>query len=274
MKNSNGSALSNPNVWVFLHLSKTGGTTVNGHFKRHMSWDESFVHLGGWGNRYRKMAGRKPLQARSLEERLRVKVISGHRAYYGVHHLVCSQKPKYFTIVRDPAERCVSRYNFNRSRGRVTSNFETWYSNIYLPQHRNAACQFFSERAINLSTSLEHEQKFRLACQLLNLCWFVCLTKNLTTDLALIFTEMGLPADFMNYRVAGQPGNALDGLGHPSEKERIKRHYTPARDMRARIYEDHVWDVRLYEYACQLNAKQQSNTKKSDRTLRSLKNKQ
>lgn len=107
-------------VWVFIHLPKTGGTTVNGHFRQHLRWDETFIHLAEWGNRYRKATNRKPLEERPLEERSRIEVLSGHHAYYGIHRWVPNKVGRYFTIVRDPAQRCVSRYNALRSLRKIS----------------------------------------------------------------------------------------------------------------------------------------------------------
>lgn len=251
-------ASDNATVWIFLHLSKTGGTTVNGHFRRHMSWDDSFVHFGGWGNRYRKNVARSAIEERSEKVRSRIKVISGHRSYYGIHHLVPNKTPKYFTIIRDPAQRCASRYNFNRSRGKISASFEDWYANVCVSQHRNAICQFLAERVMNRRLSSNHKQNFRLARQLLDLCWHVCLTENLSNDLRYVFSEMGLPTDFVSHRVAGKAGNALAGLDHPQKGEVIQSHYVLSDEMRSRIQKDNLWDVRLYEYARQLNEKQWS----------------
>lgn len=243
-------------VWIFIHLPKTGGTTINAHLYQHCVWDKTFIHLGDWGNAYRKTTKQKSFGERTAQERSQIAVLSGHRTYYGVHRAIPNKTARYFTIVRDPADRCVSLYNFERSRGEKETDFETWYTNRYPLHYRRFPCHFLAERVMNLRLPPNHAQNLRLSCQLLDLCWHVGLTEQLDQELNYIFSAMGLPLDWKNCRVAGQADNPLGGLSYLEHDEVIQKYYELDSAMRTRIYEEHTWDVRLYEYARQLNAKQ------------------
>ena len=240
-------------LWLYIHLPKTGGTTFKGHLRRHLTWDETFVELSRWGRVFRRSTGRPPFGQCSSEQRGRAQVLAGRDVYYGIHRLVPGKQPRYLTFLRDPAARCVSMYNFRRGRGDISSGFESWYLQTYNRAHRNDMAQFYAERLMNVRLPANHEQNLPLAKKLLDLCWYVGITEQLDRDLIFLFAEMGLPTAWRNYRVAGQPGNALEDLDHPKDGEVIHKHYTLEEDVRQRIRRDHPMDVELYRYALELN---------------------
>ena len=114
-------------VYVFLHFPKTGGTTIIRHLRRHLAWDEEFIHLGGWGNNYRLRHKRVDFLERTPEDRHRARILAGHQARFGIHEYV-GRKPRYFTILRDPAERILSAYNFRMQMEDRDVSFEDWYA--------------------------------------------------------------------------------------------------------------------------------------------------
>ena len=135
----------------------------------------------------------------------------------------------------------------------------TLYRDVYNRRHRNSMVHFCAERLMNMTLPPKPEQNLKLAKKLLDLCWYVGITELLDHDLPDLFSAMGLPTTWKNYRVAGQPGNALEGLSHPKDGEVIHTYYTFDDAMRQHIYTDHPHEVQLYEYALQLhNAAQMS----------------
>src|SRR5690606_8978234 len=141
-------AVSDPDVlWLYLHVPKTGGTTINGHLSRHLAFDDTFVLLNRWGRSYRRREGRLPLEERTPEERARIRCLVGHRVWYGVHELVPGRAPRYVTVVRDPAALIVSRYDFDRSLERTSLTFEAWYAKHFEPEHaQNPQVRFLADR--------------------------------------------------------------------------------------------------------------------------------
>ncbi|MEH7164121.1 sulfotransferase family 2 domain-containing protein [Priestia megaterium] len=88
---------------IFIHIPKTGGTTLNEIFKRSYAENEIYDHV--------------PLEAMSKhfsqlkeEDKKVIKAISGHHSY-GIHDLF-SKPYTYFTMMRNPVERVISLYYF------------------------------------------------------------------------------------------------------------------------------------------------------------------
>ncbi len=219
-----------------------------------MSWDETFIVLNNWGNIFRRKSHRIPFEQRPIEDRCRVQILSGHHAYYGIHRLVPERAPRYLTFVRDPADRCLSMYNFRRSRGDIESDFSCWYEEVYNIHHKNAMVQFFAERLMNTPLPPNHTANLILARKLLDHCWYVGITEYLDQDLKYLFGAMGLPTVWQNHRVAGRDDNALEGLStHPAHGEVIHKYVDINEEIRQQIYADHPEDVLLYQYALQLH---------------------
>lgn len=223
-------------LYVFMHLPKTGGTTINGHLHDHMEWDTEVVHLGAWGKRFREREGRLPLEKRPAEERSRVRVITGHGAYFGIHQLVEGSRPRYLTVLRDPADRIVSTFNFRAAQGGA-DDFWSWYDGF----PRNAGLKWLRKR-------LNGPQTMGEVIEALRGFWFVGVTEHLDDDLPGLFRVLGLPTAWRNRRVAGAEGD-LAGLDHPDEGRRVARRMVVDEDLRARLHRDNPRDVRLYRFA-------------------------
>lgn len=95
-------------IYIFLHVPKTGGSTINRHLRLNLHYDEVFVHLGGGGARYRAEMDRPDWEERPLEDRNRARVLTGHRARFGIHELLPDRTPRYVTVQREPAARIMS----------------------------------------------------------------------------------------------------------------------------------------------------------------------
>jgi len=84
-------------VWVFLHLQKSGGTTIFVHAARNLTFDDQFISMSPWGNKYRQKHSLFPFESRSINARKRARVIAGHRTYYGLKHFTPSSDVRFFT---------------------------------------------------------------------------------------------------------------------------------------------------------------------------------
>ena len=66
------------NLFLFVHVAKTGGTTVRKFFAQALTPHKTFIHLGEPTYTQEKAAGLHPFAERPEEERAGAKVICGH----------------------------------------------------------------------------------------------------------------------------------------------------------------------------------------------------
>ncbi|XPV69671.1 MAG: sulfotransferase family 2 domain-containing protein [Halarcobacter sp.] len=248
-------SLNNNKLFIFFHLRKSGGTTINGHFKKHLLWDEEFIHLANWGEKYRKENNCIDFEKRDNSEKEKIKVLSGHKTYYGIHKHFINKTPYYIAIMRSPADQIVSIYNFEKSKNIIKKNFEDWYNNTYKVKNRNFICNFYAKKLMPINLNFSDNEKFELAKKLFDKCDFILLTHKLDEDLPKLFNLMNLPTSFEKKRVTGYKGNALEGLNHTKKIEFIKQHYKLNNGMKKQINQENYYDLKLFEYASELNKK-------------------
>ncbi len=241
-------------LYLFLHIPKTGGTTINWHLRENLVYDEESIHFGGAGDTYRQIHDRKPFEERSALERSRARVLSGHRLHYGDHELVPDADPRYFTIFRDPADRIVSTYNFRMSTGNhAPQSFESWYGDW----PRNKTFKWLRHRVgcHSMPEMLDRLRSF----------WFVGVTEHLDEDLPKLFAQLGLPQQWANMRLSADmdsPASASHATNPFAEARgeksaRISRHLQITPELRERIHNDHRRDLRLHRFALRRRQKMQ-----------------
>lgn len=231
-------------LWIFLHIPKCGGTTFKAHVERHLQLEVSFFEFSNWGRQYRAEHGLPDFADRSEAERAKAEILAGHLVSYGVHHLVPGERdPRYFTVLRDPAERCVSLYNFRWSRGHAPDSFAEWYETFYRPNQSDFQTRFLAERLYGKQLPASSEQRIAMAKQMLELCWFVTTTDHWNAGLDHLFAAMGLPADWQHYRKAG---DSIDlPASHPSQGEAVAQKFRADTSVRDMILADSPRDVEL-----------------------------
>jgi len=231
-----GPAAADDFLYVFMHLAKTGGTTINIHLSQHLGFDDRFAHLGPWGNRARSEAGMPQPDDWPARKRNRLKVISGHRVHATAHRLVEGRNARYFTFLRDPVNLVVSQYNHDASRLEDPPGFWEWYGE----RNPNPQLRWCNHRlgVANSKEVIERLEDF----------WFVGVTEQLDRDLPNIFEAIGVPAEWSNRRVAGG-GHDLEGLWPPIEDVVIKRHQALTEEIRERVATDDHKDIWLHDWA-------------------------
>jgi len=272
-------------VYIFLHLQRTGGTTVNGQIYKHLKPEEEFIHVGSPWLTEEQRKEIIPFEQRSLEERKKARVISGHGAYYGIHKLVPGKTIRYFTFVRDPAERVVSYYNgVYWGRTKKIPSFLEWYN----VRRKNEMVHFYNskfkglketaptpsfllrlnekvpggeKRVFWLKSIFKKFNYFKLknkayeelenAKKLLDLCWFVGeLTQD--QDIAFIFKSIGIPCEkWERYALSGDTKTKQI---NPLQRK-IKKRFILDDETRKLIYKENPFDFKLYKYALELNKK-------------------
>lgn len=266
-------------LWIFLHLHRSGGTAMNKEFNRILSPEEEFIHVGSpWlTEKEKKKKEIISFERRSLMQRQKARIISGHLAYYGIHKFVPGKVPKYFTFLREPTERLISFYQ-SRDWGdaKTIPSFEEWYNT----RRKNEMVHFYGskflgyketaqvpsalkklhrirniEKLIFLSKKIlkklgffslgpqAEQNEFNNAKKLLDLCWFVGITENSAPALKFLSRAMGIK----NFKIT-----------RPSKSQ---KKITISGEMRERIRKENPLDYELYEYALDLNKKQKKKFK-------------
>lgn len=234
-------------LWIFFHIPKCGGTTFKAHVERHLAIEETFFEFSNWGRQYRAARGLPRFIERSAEERARAEVLAGHRLIYGAHKFVPgAREPRYFTVLRDPAERCVSLYNFRWSRGQAPDDFETWYRDWYRIEQSDYQTRYLAGRLAVDPLPADPARLRALAQELLERCWFVTTTDRWSEGLDFLCAEMGLPADWRHQRKAGA-SIALPG-SHPLQGEVVRRRVELTPALRERLLADSPLDAALVEW--------------------------
>lgn len=233
---------------IFVHMPKTGGTTINGHLSLNMDWDEEFIHLGPWGKKYRQREGRSDPFNRSTEDRAAVRVLAGHHVRWGVEEQFgVARDARYITIFREPAARFVSHYNFVHSHskfaGQPVPSFWEWYEK----KKRNPMTKFMKQRLDakggGLKRLLRRLDKF----------WFVGVTEHLNEDLPHLFREIEVPEEWKNLRVAGESerDTVRSMIGHHPDRRKIVVFQQLTPEISERVAAENPRDMKLFDYAKQ-----------------------
>jgi hypothetical protein len=88
---------------IFMHIPKTGGTTLSAIFRKQYKVNEIFDH-----DSYESKI--KKVDQLGVEEKRKIKAVAGHYNY-GIHQHF-SKPSNYFTMLRDPVDRVISLYYF------------------------------------------------------------------------------------------------------------------------------------------------------------------
>ena len=225
---------SNP-LYIFLHLEKTGGTTFNGHLYHHMRFDEEFVHLGPLGNDYREKRDLPHPREKSPEEFERVRVIGGHNTNYkGREKQIIDRELRYIIFLRDPVDRILSFYNFQRST-EIDLSFKEWYKGF--PENHMTSFLYNQLGVKDIKGLVEKLKAF----------WYIGLTETLDNDLQYLFKKLGVPTDYINRRVAGESKNSTSDLEFDTERKICPR-FKITKAHRNKIAMDHALDYELYVY--------------------------
>jgi len=206
-------------LYIFLHVVKTGGTTINTHLKRYLTgFRDTNKH-------------EQPKESDIF--------VSGHIFNfrgYGEHYFYPWREIRYITILRDPASWLVSIYHQDMMRKKKQIPFEEWYEqkkeNTVLPTYgnRNRMTRYLREflGCIDVSEMIERLKSF----------YCVMFTENLDIYLAILFKELGVPMAYKNQRVTGEYSK--------DDKMVIPKTYKLTKEMKHRIYTENNEDIRIY----------------------------
>lgn len=182
---------------VILHIPKTGGQSIRFHLQRNLRFDSEYVHIGPYGRRHASETGVLPWEERSDAERAHARVLHGHHLTSKSHLLVPEPRVvKYAGLLRDPASRMVSHYNFNVElkwvrKGQEAPDWAWWYRG----QKRNYVCRWIKETFLGLpfDESQPDEALFAEITGVLEGFWLLATLPHFDTFVTRLYADIGVP---------------------------------------------------------------------------------
>lgn len=238
-------------VFIFFHVPKTGGISINHLLNEKLTRGVDFIDLGLAGQEADAEHGRLPIARRSREERAKVRVITGHDVFTRTERLFPDCVARRITFLRSPASRIVSAFNYETSaaapftRWDEQTPFETWYRY----QERDVMTKFLAKRVISHRLGIALAQGQRFVRYLLHLgsggwvfdqvqkalkdFWFVGCTESLSADMPIIARRIGIEGEVEKRNATGR---------------NFSRRLDLTPELESRFAADNRYDTRLYEH--------------------------
>lgn len=226
--------MNNDEIYIFAHIPKTGGTTLDRHFEKHMTLHVDYIPLSGPGEQRAIAQGLKPFKERSLEDRMKAKVILGHQVRWNTHELVPGKKPRYIVLIREPISWIVSRYNWamkvRRERNENIISFDEWFEET---KHRQSQLFWFLRNFAETKfiRRMPGPRRLRRMNEIIEQFSMVTTTERLDEDGAKLLHLMGLPDELERKNVAGVDHDKILKVTD---------------ELRERLEEDMATDLQLY----------------------------
>ncbi len=264
--------MNNKKLYVFLHPHRSAGITIINHIVKNSSPEEYFLIDQFTG----KPGFEKKLKEETKNKKL--KYILGHETFYGLKDIFKNREVKFFTMVRDPAEKIVSMYNIYLSlpSDKKKVPFERWYSTLkrnpqlsfhyerlkissYESQRLKRRKMFFYRSAKKFDKTgdaiLFGLRKFRnsffprenpgkMFSEVKNLfsrLFFIGFVEDSKKDLKKLFDILGVPGGWENKNSSRKKSNVPP--------------FILTESLRKKIYRENPYDVKLYNYAIDLMKK-------------------
>jgi hypothetical protein len=225
---------------IIMHVPKTAGWTLRDHFRVKLAFHSEFIHLGPFGVRDAEERGLPPWEARSDAERGEARVIFGHYASVFTRDLVPGERAvKYSGLLRDPASRLVSHYNFNVEdkwikQGKGVPDWSWWYRG----QKRNFVCRWIKENFLREPVEgVSDEVMYEDVTRLLGSFWLLGVVERFDEFAQRLCHDIGIPPP-----ASGQRRNA-SGVDHP---QRLRL----SDEIAETVYRDHPVDKAVYDWVC------------------------
>lgn len=198
---------NNEPLYVFVHLSKTGGTTLYKHLLQFFTSEDELVYLGPEGDIERKRLGRPPLEERNEDERRRVQILIGHKVQLKLLKMMPWREHRLIFIIRHPVSRMISKYNYQMYLKNLQNNpvpFNKWLAELK-PNAWDTSF-WLCRRFLGMlpRTIRDITTRNNITENLLRQFYFVSTTERLDQDIAFIFEEMGIPTKMERKNVGGK----------------------------------------------------------------------
>lgn len=200
-------------LYVFFHISKTGGTSFINHLLSQRERISPHIPLLNGYQRQLALKNNETYWTElPLEEKCRAQYIAGHHA--GLAQCSALEPLKtvnYLTVFRDPASRFVSVYNYMKHKGFIDSDisplqyFETkTLSESQLNFYLRNFLAWDEDKIISLCDTRYRDQRLQEAVEGLEHFFFIGLQESYQHDMLQLTTYLGLPPIAQSYHVAGK----------------------------------------------------------------------
>lgn len=218
-------------IYLFVHIPKTGGTTLLWHLNAHMK-----------GRVLGSVAAHIEDPAVLLANRTDLDtfdVVFGHGVSRAMAAYFPEREPRFITTLRDPIDHAISLYNWTahiRDGGETMRPFERWYNR----RKRNPMARWLAGRYAQglkqLPMDYDDARLLAEAQTSLQQFWLVADNEKLEPTLRPLFEALGIPPEpAQRRRVAG-----ID----------YRKVYTRTPALEALVRERAQVDFRLYEEFC------------------------
>ena len=211
-------------IWLFYHLPKTGGQTIRDHLHAGLG-SEGYLHLGRW---YRdRPLGFDDVAAMSADQLVCLRAIGGHPLTVKFHSLFADRSKREIVVVREPAARIVSHYNFSSTMREHRNMPPLDFEEFLTSQTNRQTIALVRHFGLPHSRQLLDKVLYRLTR-----CAFVGRTDDLDQTLPLLFGAIGISSE-----VRGRSN--VTG-------ETINRYVELTPSLSARLQAENPLDVMLY----------------------------
>lgn len=197
-------------LYVFFHLNKTGGTSLINHLIATYG-RESIALLNDYQEQKAEKNHDTYWTKKKISEKLNAKFVLGHDA--NPRNCECLQKfknIKYLTVFREPTERLLSVYNYQRSFGNIEGITATEYFED--PNVDQTQLSFYLHRFLMwplkniclVRKPASNKHLLEEAVNTLDRFFFIGLHENYKSDMKQLTDHLQIPEISKSFHVAGE----------------------------------------------------------------------
>ncbi len=241
-------------LYIFLHVMKTGGTTLQYNIRENFEKGEClFLYSAIWPHLRERKDIEKDIKSLTKEQKNELKIIFGHKTYYGLHKFFPGREVRYITFLREPLDRIISRYNFKRTKlakgnlrrpkkfllmnGKILPFGRWWFKQNEVFSENYMTKFFFFYPTYRSKGKIIDDSILKKVKKMLDKFYFVGITEN-PADFLFIYYLLGVKRFFDNANV--------------SKKNYAKGDYKKMENL---MLSRNKHDLELYDYAKKLNKK-------------------